>query len=184
MATQEKIDIEIFKIVPMSITGADNMEVMALNMAQLLVGMLRIKGCNVFVFNPGTDELEIMGSFGLSRDYVHKGPLFLDKSVGCKEPGKTVVISDISKSSQLQYPENAKNEGITAIVSVPVVFEGRVTGCLRLYDDKIWEVSEQEQDTLIVFAENVGLAMMYTRILHSFNEVRNMVNEAHSSIHM
>ena len=41
---------------------------------------LDVKGCTVFLINRQTDELEIAGSYGLSQEYINKGPIsaFID----------------------------------------------------------------------------------------------------------
>ena len=36
---------------------------------------LDVKGCTVFLINRQTDELEIAGSYGLSQEYLDKGPI-------------------------------------------------------------------------------------------------------------
>jgi signal transduction protein with GAF and PtsI domain len=80
----------------------------------------------------------------------------------------------------LQYPDNAKEEGIRAIVSVPVVFSGKVIGELRLYHHEAWNISERDVDSLVLLAENIGLAMTYTRLLNAMQAVKDTVNEVHN----
>jgi hypothetical protein len=49
-----------------------------------------------------------------------------------------------------------------------------------LYHHEQWDISEQDIDSLLLLAENIGLAMMYTRLLNALKEVKNTVNEVHS----
>jgi hypothetical protein len=49
-----------------------------------------------------------------------------------------------------------------------------------LYHHAQWDISEQDIDSLLVLAENIGLAMMYTRLLNALKEVKDTVNEVHS----
>ena len=69
----------------------------------------------------------------MSVNYMNKGPLLLNKSIGPKLRSEPVVISDISASDQLQYPKEARQEGIVAIVSVPITLYSKFIGVLRLY---------------------------------------------------
>ena len=176
MSEKEKIDIDVFKVVTRAIGESDNLEIMTSHLTQLLVGTLDIKGCTIFALNPDTKELEILASFGLSISYLNKGPIVFDKSIGCLKDNESIVISDISKSGLLQYPDEAMKEGVVAIVSLPIVFYGETIGALRLYHCDPWEISEKDVDSLLLLAENIGLAMMYTRLLNAMQAVKDTVD--------
>ena len=153
---------------------------MTSHLTQLLVGTLEIKGCSIFALEPESGELELLSSFGLSIGYLNKGPVFSSKSIGYIKKGKPVIIRDLNSTDLLQYPQEAKEEGIGAIVSLPIKFYGKNIGALRLYHHEQWDISEQDIDSLLLLAENIGLAMMYTRLLNALKEVKNTVNEVHS----
>jgi hypothetical protein len=95
MSAEEKIDIDLFKVVFRAIAQSDNLEIMANHLTQLLVAALEIKGCTIFALNVELDELEVLASFGLSTEYVHKGPVFSDKSMVDTSGGRPFVISDV-----------------------------------------------------------------------------------------
>ena len=179
MSTEEKIDIELFKLVFRAIAHSDNLEIMANHLTQLLVAALEIKGCSIFALNPDLDELEVLASFGMSVAYLQKGPILSDKSIADTFRGKSVVIPDVSSTDRLQYPQDAIGEGIGAIVSVPIKFYGNVIGALRLYHSQVWNISNRDVDSLLVLAENIGLAMTFTRVLTALKKVRYTVNDIH-----
>ena len=179
MSAEEKIDIDLFKIVFRAIAQSDNLDIMANHLTQLLVAALEIKGCTIFALNTESNELENVASFGLSMDYLEKGPVLSDKSIADTHKGRPVVIPNVANSDRLQYPENAVAEGIGAIVSVPIQFTGRVIGALRLYHDQVWNISERDVDSLLVLAENIGLAMTYTRVLKAIRTIRYTVEDIH-----
>ena len=180
MSAEEKIDIDLFKVVFRAIAQSDNLEIMANHLTQLLVAALEIKGCTIFALNPELDELEVLASFGLSMSYLQKGPILSDKSIADTFRGKPIVIADVNNTDRLQYPQDAKEEGIGAIVSVPVNFSGRVIGALRLYHKDVWDISDRDVDSLLVLAENIGLAMTYTRVLNALKTIRYTVDDIHS----
>ena len=179
MSAEEKIDIDLFKVVFRAIAQSDNLDIMANHLTQLLVAALEIKGCTIFALNTESNELENLASFGLSMDYLEKGPVLSDKSIAETFKGKSVVIPDVSNSDRLQYPRDAVEEGIGAIVSVPINFYGKVIGALRLYHRTTWEISERDVDSLLVLAENIGLAMTYTRVLKALKTIRYTVDDIH-----
>ena len=176
MSAEERIDIDLFKVVFRAMAHSDNLEIMANHLTQLLVAALEIKGCTIFALNPESNELEDLASFGLSISYLEKGPVLSDKSIADTSKGKPIVISDINNTDRLQYPQDAKEEGIGAIVSVPINFYGQVIGALRLYHKEVWDISERDVDSLLVLAENIGLAMTYTRVL-KHRKIRLIIHE-------
>lgn len=176
MSTEAKITIETFKTVTKAVAQSDNLDIMTNHLAQLLVAALDIKGCALFVLNPEEKELEILASFGLSPKYLTKGRLMADKSIAANLKGEPVIVADVTKDKGLQYPEEAKNEGIAAILSIPIVFLGEVLGALRLYHHQVWHISAQDLDSLHLLAENIGLAMTYTRLLNAIHAISEVVN--------
>jgi transcriptional regulator with GAF, ATPase, and Fis domain len=169
MAAETRINIEIFKTVTKAIAESDNLDIMANHLAHLLVATLDIKE---------SKELEILASFGLSPKYLSKGPIQADKSFAMNLEGKPVAVADVSEKENLQYPAEAKIEGIGAIVSIPILFLHEVIGVLRLYHPDIWRISEQDLDSLILLAENIGLAMSYTRLHNAMQSITEVVVRA------
>jgi transcriptional regulator with GAF, ATPase, and Fis domain len=177
MAADSKIDINIFKIVTRAIAESDDLGIMANHLCQLLASALEIKGSTLFALNPQTKELEVLSSFGMSIKYMNKGPIVFDKSIGCIQTKDTIVIKDIEKTDLLQYPEEARKEGIAAIVSIPILFNKDTIGALRLYHSEIWEISEQDVDSLLLLAEIIGLAMLYTHLCNAFQSIKGIISD-------
>lgn len=177
MNNQDRIDVEIFKVVSKAIATSDNIELMTNHLCQLLVVTLEIKGSSIFAHNPGTKELEILASFGLSAKYLSKGPLLTDRSISSALEGNPVIIHDISKDESLQYPEEAKQEGIASILSIPIVFLSEILGVLRLYHHDIWDVSSRDFDSLVVLAEHVGLSLRHTRLLNALQTIQETMKD-------
>jgi transcriptional regulator with GAF, ATPase, and Fis domain len=175
MTSENRINIDIFKAVTRSVAHSEDLDVMTNHLAQLLTAGLDIKGCAFFVLNAITEELEILASFGLSVKYLTKGPLNTPKSINETFQGNPVVIADIGKKNKsLQYPDEARREGIAAIVSLPIIHLGEVVGVMRLYHFEPWTVSGQDLESLQILAGLIGLAMTYTRFhntVHAIAEV-------------
>lgn len=178
MSAESKITIDIFKTVTKAIAQSVSLDVMANHLTQLLVTALGIKGCAIFFLNSDTKGLETLASFGLSPMYLTKGPVLATKSIAENLEGKPVIISDVSNNSNVQYPEEAKKEGIAAILSIPITFSMEVLGALRLYHHEVWEVSEQDVDSLRLLGENIGLAITYTRLLNAARSISDVIDAA------
>jgi GAF domain-containing protein len=178
MNIETKMNIETLKAVNKAISQSDNLEIMTNHMTQLLVAALNIKACAIFVLNPQTNELEIMANFGLSPDYLSKGPILADKSLASNLKGQSVIIPDIYDDKRIQYPEAAKSEGIAAIHSISIIFLNELMGVLRLYHSETWHISQEDLDGLSLLAENIGLAMNYIRLLNAVRSISNLISMA------
>ena len=177
MAREDKITIDIFKVVAKAVAESDNLAIMLNHMAQLLVAALEIKACSIFLLNLEREELERIASFGLSTAYQRKGTIRPDQSIGCTLRGEPIIIRDLLTSDRLQYPDAAKKEGIAAMVSLPIFFRQEVIGALRLYHYEVWDISDQDVDSLLILGENIGMAMMFTRLLNSLQGIKRAVEE-------
>jgi GAF domain-containing protein len=181
MTEQSQLSLEVLSLTSETIAGADHLETLAAQLSQILVGAFGIKGTTIFILNPDRDELEILASIGLSPDYVHKGPVLVDKSIQLARNRESIVIRDVAQSDQLQYPDSAEKEGIRAIVSLPIRLRDKIIGALRLYHSEVWDVSSEDLALLMVIARNLGMAMMYFRLATAVQAVKETVNDIHSA---
>jgi GAF domain-containing protein len=126
MVVSDKVDIRLFKVVTRAISESEDLDTMAQQLTQLLVATLGLKGATLFLINFETDELEAVASSGLSAAYLNKGPVLVRQSIYKQTKGQPVVISDLTETDLLQYPQDARKEGIQAIVSLPIQLSGRM----------------------------------------------------------
>ncbi|MBU0463121.1 MAG: GAF domain-containing protein [Proteobacteria bacterium] len=179
MPSDDKIDLEIYKLIVENVFDASDPTTMGSRVTQLLVSTMGVKGASIFVVNPGTESLEILATEGLSIGYVNKGPILVDKSIKLPSNLKPVIITDTNNSEHLQYPEKAKKEGIRSIVSLPVNLRGKIIGALRIYHSEPWEVSELELSYLRLLTLNIGMALRYFRLSSVVQCTKDTLDEIH-----
>jgi signal transduction protein with GAF and PtsI domain len=122
------------------------------------------KGCTLMLLDEKGQKLEMKSSFGLSDQYIEKGSLSADKSIADALKGKPVVIEDATSDPRVQYPREAKQEGIASIVSVPIILKERVIGVLRLYTSVPCWFTQDDIDFLSAIAMQGGLAIENARM--------------------
>ena len=91
------------------------------------------KGCSLMLMTPDQQQLIHTVAHGLSDCYVRKGPVSADKSISESLEGKPVVVLNATKDERIQYREQAKKEGITSILSVPMMLREETIGVIRVY---------------------------------------------------
>jgi signal transduction protein with GAF and PtsI domain len=90
---------------------------------------LGVKGCTLFLINRKTDELKIAASYGLSQNYLDKGPISALKSIAESLDEGPVAIYDVADDPRLQYPEEAKKETARLYISALGVYLGGCKFC-------------------------------------------------------
>ncbi len=152
----------------LKITGAisatrDPEEVVLLTVESVRTA-LGVKGCALFLINRKSHALELAGAFGLSQRYLSKGPLSALQSIAGALKDGPVAIYEVSDDPRIQYPEAAREEGISSILSVPIQVHGAVIGCLRVYTEEPWEFSLDDVNFVQAVAEITGMAIEMARL--------------------
>jgi len=131
---------------------------------------LDAKGCALFLINRKTNELKLAASFGLSDEYIDKGPVSALKSIAQSAEDGPVAIFDVGDDPRIQYPEEAKKEGIASILSVPIISRAKMTGVLRVYTSEPWEFTLEDVNFVQALAQIAGMAIEMSRLYQGQKE--------------
>ncbi|MGB9797484.1 MAG: GAF domain-containing protein [bacterium] len=150
-----------------------------LNMSQLLSTMveetakaLGVKGCSIRLLDQSGQKLEIKAVYGLSKEYLEKGPVDVEHSKVDKEvlEGKIVYIEDATKDPRFQYPEEAKREGIVSVLSVPLRVADRKIGVVRIYTSEPRKFTKDEIDFVNSIATQAAIAIQNAALYESLRQ--------------
>ena len=126
---------------------------------------LNVKGCTVFLFSKKSAELKLAGSFGLSKEYLDKGPVSSLRSIASALQDRLpVAIFDVCDDPRIQYPEAAINEGISSILAVPIIIGRNLIGSLRIYTADPWEFTLNDVNFAEAVAQVFGMALELCRV--------------------
>jgi len=101
--------------------------------ARNITKALRVKGCSLMLLTPDKKLLLHTVADGLSDWYFRKGPVSADKSISEALKGKPIAIMDATRDERIQYREQAEEEGIVSILSVPMNLRDQIIGVVRVY---------------------------------------------------
>jgi signal transduction protein with GAF and PtsI domain len=130
------------------------------------------KGCSIMLFDETENQLFPVSSYGISDDYMLKGPILVDTKSCAFVKGEPVFIEDMKNDSRVQYPEAAEKEGITSMLSIPILFQEVPIGIIRIYHRRIRIYNDEDIDALRILAEHLGLVIEY-------NGLRNFLDKVH-----
>lgn len=110
------------------------------------------KACSLMLLTPNKEVLLHTVAYGLSDWYLRKGPVNISKAISEVLEGRPVSVPDVATDERVLYREQAQQEGIASMLSVPVKLRGDVIGVLRVYSSNPREYTEEG----IRFVETTG----------------------------
>lgn len=127
---------------------------------------LNMKAASIRLLDEERKTLQVRAAYGLSKKYLDKGPVEVEKSIIDREclECKVVSVHNIKKDKRLQYPEEIIEEGIMALLSLPLIVRGTAIGVLRVYTSTPYTFSESEIDFLSALACQGAIAIENARL--------------------
>lgn len=94
------------------------------------------RGCTLRVLELPDGELRLRAATGLSPAYLAKGAVRAEGGLSEIFEAAPVVIADVAHDPRVQYPQEARREGIAAIIGLPFAILGEMRMVLRIYFDR------------------------------------------------
>lgn len=109
------------------------------------------------MFDKKSRELKVAASYGLSEEYINKGPISATQSIAASLEEGPIAVYDVSDDPRIQYPEEASKKGIASILSVPIFIHDKALGALRIYTSEPWEFTLEDINFIQDLAQIVGM---------------------------
>lgn len=125
------------------------------------VSAMDARACSIRLLDPETGELRPGASAGLSERYWSKGPVTVERS-GIDQrvlEGETVAVLDAQTDPRWQYHEEAREEGLTSVLSLPLQARDSVLGVIRIYAHRKRQFKDDEIELLSAFAHGAAVAI-------------------------
>lgn len=127
---------------------------------------MNCKACTIRLLDQTGRFLLPTAAFGLSANYMRKGPVEVKKSGMDHEvlDGKAVHLKDATADGRFQYPESAKAEGLISVLSVPLMVDGKAIGLMRVYSDVAKDFTPEEENFMQAVAAISAVAIENARL--------------------
>ena len=135
------------------------------------------KACSLLLLSPDKEQLLHTAAYGLSDSYVKKGPVAVDASMADALDGQTVEVYDIQDDPRVQYPEEARKEGIASILCMPVTLGDDVIGTIRIYTSDHRHFSASDVHFLEAVANLGAVALEKARLHQSVKKDYDELNQ-------
>jgi len=147
-----------------AISHCKDPEEVALITAESVKTAFKAKGCSVFLVDRTNRELGLVASSGLSTDYLNKGPIHFMQTIREAKDAVPIAIYDVQDDPRIEYPLEAKKEGISSLLGVPIISHNKIIGALRIYTANPWEISQSDITLAQAIALICGMAMEMCRM--------------------
>jgi signal transduction histidine kinase len=142
------------------------------------VKAMGVHACSIRLLDKSGSQLVPVAVCGLSQEYLNKGPVDPINNPLAKEvlSGKIVNIPDALKSPMIQYPEEAKKEGIRSMLSAPLVGKDGPLGILRAYAIEVDRFPREDELFLATIAAQGSTAIenaMAYQAIESLDSVKS-----------
>jgi len=179
----EKIreNIKIFLDLSSNINSTLELKTILQGLTKDVAVALGVKAASIRLLNDKKTSLQLAASYGLSDQYLNKGPISAEKSIAKALMGKPVVVKNASTDKGVQYKKEKKEEGIVSILCVPIKVKDEVIGVLRLYSAVAREFSDDEVILVTAIANHGGLAIQNAgQYLLLQNDVKDLKDDTWS----
>lgn len=136
-----------------------------------------LKGVNIRLLNKESGNLELVASYGLSEEFLAKGPVSGDRSVTHALRGETVDIRDARDDKRVQYPDAMKKEGIVSMLVVPIAVGDEPIGVMRLCSDVEREFPESMVILMEALAQQGGIAIQNASMYLALQEDKQSLEQ-------
>jgi two-component system NtrC family sensor kinase len=145
---------------------------------------LNYRGGIIRLVSPSGQRLELVAAIGLSQAYLSKGVVEIGRSGINRKilQGDMVTTDDVAADPGYQYPQEALEEGIRSVQSVPPIAPDRsepggrrVIGVLRVYSSQPNRFGDEEVSLLQVIANLGAIALQNARLYHELNRCVDLI---------
>jgi putative nucleotidyltransferase with HDIG domain len=172
----------IFKVIRFLKSTVEPRKIFSL-ITQLTCRLMHTDACILRLLDEDKKTLVVNATHCVNETLVAKIPLLKAGESICGmvvQTKKPLAVYDMDTDPRIRYIELIKNEGFKSMLSVPIVFQGEVSGVISTYSRIPRHFTEEEIEVLSIFASQVAIAIQESKHYESlhmnyFNTIRALV---------
>lgn len=156
---ERKFYLKHFRSICHAIATYEDLNMLTDHLSEGTCRRFKAKGCSIMLLDESDNQLHHVSSYGISEEYLSKGPLFMDEKESAFFRGEPVFVEDMQHDPRVQYPQAAAKEGIVAMLSIPIKCRQTIIGVIRIYHNEPRTIHDEDIETLCIMSENLGLVI-------------------------
>lgn len=161
-ATENSVLLTLSQAISSTLQLDRVLETVAEKATELLGG----RACLIRLLDEKGAELRETAQYGLSEQYLQKGPVRVEAS-GVDQAvlgGQVVAVRDVRVDSRFQYRDAAAVEGLASMLCAPLMGSRGSLGVIRVYSERPRRFTSRERELLLAFANQASLAIENARL--------------------
>ncbi len=160
---EKKLYLESYQNICKAISSSISVDEVLDLIVTNVVKVMNVKASLLRLLNKETRELEIAAYHGLSEKYANKGPVAYDASIDDALAGQSASVYDITEHEDSKYYNEAVEEGIRNILSIPLRVDKEVIGVLRMYTAEPVNYNDDDLKFMSALAEQAAIGIVNAR---------------------
>lgn len=118
-----------------------------------------LKGVTIRLLDKDKDTVDLVAAYALSEEFLKAGPVCADRCMADVLGGRTVVVPNAKTDPCIRHREAVINEGVGAVVCIPIKSGDEVIGVMNLFSGVEREFPEEMVQLVTAIAHQGGLAI-------------------------
>lgn len=175
----ENKGVELFYHISQSLVSKSYLHEILQLLVTMTAEVMNSKICSLMLLDEEKGELKIAATQALSADYINKPSIKVGESISGRavKELKPIMVLDVVKDKNYQYPEIARKTGIVSMLSVPMRVSDRVIGVINSYTTEPHTFTDLEVKMLQVVANQAAVAIENTKLRQENIEVKKTLEE-------
>lgn len=155
----------IYKVTHALKAGMDPKKI-SLMIARLTCELMHTDACLLQLVDEESKMLIVNAGYRVSEEFMKRFSVVkIGECVNGKAAasGKAIVVSDIDRDHRIKNVDLIKAEGFVSMLSVPILFQDKVSGVISAYSRKKRQFSTEEMEVLGIFASQAAVAIQEAR---------------------
>ena len=166
------------------LSDARDLSVVLQRTVQVVCEVMGVKAASIRLIDEEKDELVIRAVHNLSRQYQSKGPVRHSTAAidaVALGPQGYEYVRDMKTDPRIQYPQEARREGVVSMLSAGMRYKGKAIGVLRVYTDRETTFSQLQTDMLKAIAAQAAGAIENARLLAETLEAEQLERQVQTA---
>ena len=130
--------------------------------------------CSIMLVDEEKKELVISAARCSSPDYLHKMPLKIEDSLigQVVREAKPIIVPNVLAEKHYRYPELARKNGLSSLLSAPMISRDKVIGTINIYTGEQRAFTDDEIDFVKAVAGQAAIAIENARLMSETLEMK------------
>ena len=148
------------------LAGHRNLQHVLDTAVQAAADVMKVKAVSIRLLDDAGRSLVARATYGLSPQYIHKGPITAEKSVIFRRAlaGEVVVVEDVTSDTRILYQQYARDEGLASMLCTGMLYQDRPIGTIQVFTGEPRRFTRFEINLLRAMSQLLSTAIQNAKL--------------------